>query len=99
MVNNSSNINKANNHPSPSLTEHNENTTTYDVWYPGAGLGQTQNCGGLMGFQPSPPDNWISNSNAYINNKKKPAQILFHSKGPHAIIKMNNSIYTRTAHE
>jgi hypothetical protein len=28
------------------LTEHKKKTTTYDVWNPNPGLGQTQKCGG-----------------------------------------------------
>jgi hypothetical protein len=39
----------------------------------------------LMGPQPSPLDNWISNGNTYINKRKKPAQIRFHSKRLHTI--------------
>ena len=43
---------------------------TYDIGNPGPGLGQAQRCGGLsrlLGYQPSPVDNWNSNSNKYIN--------------------------------
>ena len=47
-------------------------TTTYDMGNPGPDLGQAQKCGwvtlvnGLMGSQPSPSDNWISNNNRYF---------------------------------
>jgi hypothetical protein len=42
MVNNSTNINKMNNH----LKLLNiKKTMTYDIWNPGPGLGQTQECG------------------------------------------------------
>ena len=36
----------------------------------------------LMGSEPFPFDNWISNDNTYIN---KPAQIRFHTKILHTI--------------
>ena len=39
MVNNSTNINKTNNHLSPSLNEHKKGTTTYDVGNPGPWFG------------------------------------------------------------
>jgi len=45
---------------------------TYDVGYPGPGLGQAQKCGRvkqLMGSQPSPLNNWISKGNTYINKQ------------------------------
>ena len=41
MVNNSTNINKTNNHLSLSLTEHTKKTKTYDLGNLGPGLGQT----------------------------------------------------------
>jgi hypothetical protein len=37
MINHSTNINKTNNHLSPSLTEHEEKTMTHDVGNPGPG--------------------------------------------------------------
>jgi len=42
MDNNSTNINNTNNHPSPSLTEHNNNHDIYDIGYPSPDLGQAQ---------------------------------------------------------
>jgi len=44
MVNNSTNINKTNHHPSSSLTKY-KKTTTYDIGNQDPGLGQTQKCG------------------------------------------------------
>jgi hypothetical protein len=44
MVNNSTNINKMNNHLSPSLTEHKKKTMKYDIRNPGLCLGQAQKC-------------------------------------------------------
>ena len=47
-------------------------TTTYNMGNPGPDLGQAQKCGWvtlvheLMGSQPSPSDNWISNNNTDI---------------------------------
>jgi hypothetical protein len=41
MANNSTNINKTNDHLLPQLIEH-KKTTTYDVGNPGSGLGQAQ---------------------------------------------------------
>ena len=52
------------------LTEHKEKTTTCDVRNPDPGLGEEQTCprdNRLMGPQHSHLDNWISNSNTYIN--------------------------------
>jgi hypothetical protein len=46
MVNNSTNINKINNHLSSLLTEHKKNMT-YDVGNPDSGIGQAQKCGGV----------------------------------------------------
>ena len=46
MVNNSPNINKTNNHFSPSLTEHNK-IRTYDVGIPYPGLEKAQICAEL----------------------------------------------------
>jgi hypothetical protein len=40
MVNNSTNINKTNNHLSFKLTKHREYPMTYEVGNPGPGLGQ-----------------------------------------------------------
>ena len=47
LVNNFTNINKTNNHPSPQVTEHRQNTTTYDVGNQGPGLGRALKCGGV----------------------------------------------------
>jgi len=45
----------------------------------------------LLKFQHSPfLDNWISSGNTDINNKKKPAQICFHSKRPPYSFHKNN---------
>jgi hypothetical protein len=46
MVNNSTNINKTNNHLSPQLTEH-KKTTKYDVEHRGPALGQAHKCSGV----------------------------------------------------
>ena len=71
MVNISININKANNHLSPELTEQKNKKTTYDVRNPGPAWERHQNVAALnrlMGGQSSiPPDNYISNDNTYIN--------------------------------
>ena len=46
MVNNSTNIDKANNHLSPYLTEHkNKGTMTDDIENPGPSFGQAQKSG------------------------------------------------------
>ena len=46
-VNNSTNINKMNNHLSYSLTEHKKKIQTYDVGNWGSRLGRAQKCGGV----------------------------------------------------
>ena len=61
MVNNSTNMNKPDNHLSSSLTEH-KMKRDHDifVYNPELGLTQTYKCTGLnrlMGSQPSPLDN------------------------------------------
>jgi hypothetical protein len=69
IVNNSTNIIKANNHLSPSLTEPKTvGITTYEIGIPGPGLGQSQKRGGVKSVKriqtlPSglPP------ANTYIN--------------------------------
>ena len=52
-------------------------TMTYDVGYPGSGLGQAQKYGRVkpVKWDPNIPSfgNWISNGNTDINNDKKPA--------------------------
>ena len=42
MINNSTNINKINNHLSPQLIKHKKKPTTYDVENPGHHLGRAQ---------------------------------------------------------
>ena len=44
VVNNSTNINKTNNHLSPQLTEHDDKTKTYPDWNPGHDLGRSYKC-------------------------------------------------------
>ena len=44
MVNNSTNINKMNNHISPQLIKHKQKTMIYDIGNPGPGLRQAQKC-------------------------------------------------------
>jgi hypothetical protein len=45
MVNNSTNVNKTNNHLSLQITKHKKKTRTYDIGNPDPGLGQAQkNC-------------------------------------------------------
>jgi hypothetical protein len=63
MVNNSTNINKTNNHLY--LKPLNNRDTTFTSGNSGPDFGQAQNK--LMGYQP-PLDNWISNGN--INYKQ-----------------------------
>ena len=47
----------------------------------------------LMGSQPSPLTNWISNGDTYINKRyKNPAQTCFHPIRPHTIANMNDSV-------
>ena len=49
-------------------------TTTYNVGNPGPDLEHAQKYGGVKlvkGSPPSPLDNWISNGNAYINQRYK----------------------------
>ena len=53
---------------------------------------QAQNVAGLsklIGSQPSPIDNWISNGTTYIN---KPPQIRFHLKRVYTITKIYDNI-------
>jgi hypothetical protein len=45
----------------------------------------------LMGSQPSPLDNWISNRNTYKQMMKKTEQICFHLKRQHIITNMNDN--------
>ena len=69
--NNSFNINISNNHLSLQLIEYKHNTMIYNHGNPGPGLEQAHKCGGvkpLMGSQPIPLDNCISNGNKCINN-------------------------------
>jgi hypothetical protein len=47
MVNNFTNINKANDHLSPEFVEHTKQTTTHGAEDQDHGLGETQQCGGL----------------------------------------------------
>jgi hypothetical protein len=47
MVNNSTNINKTNNHLSNLKLMNIKKTTTYDIGDPGPGLGQAHKCGRL----------------------------------------------------
>jgi hypothetical protein len=66
----------------------------HTIGNPGLELGPSQNVAGLnslMGFQPSPLDNGISNTNTYIIYKtdKKNPHSRFHFKKPLAITKMN----------
>jgi hypothetical protein len=49
-------------------------TATYDIGNPGPDLVHAQKYGGVKlvkGSPPSPLDNWISNGNAYINQRYK----------------------------
>ena len=65
IVNNSSNINKTNNHFSRQFFKY----KTYDIGNPDPGLGQTQTCGGVKPVkvsEPSPHYYWIYNGNIYI---------------------------------
>ena len=81
MVNNSTNINKANNHFSPQIIE-NEKNKQFRIWH---GIG-TKICSSQTNLKKL--DNWIANDNTDITNKK-PAQICFPSKRPHTIIHKN----------
>jgi hypothetical protein len=47
MVNNFTNINKTNNHPSPQPNEHNKTTTIFEVGNLTHGLRQAQQCVGV----------------------------------------------------
>jgi len=68
MFNNSTNINKTNNHLSRQITEH-KKRPRYEVGNPGPGLRQTwkyAESNRLMESQSSPLDNWFSNVNYVI---------------------------------
>ena len=90
MFNNSTKINKTNNHLASELSEKKPWHVTLEiqilasvrhknvVWF-----------NWLMGSQPSILDNWISNGNTYIN---KPAQIRFHPKRTYTITQTNDNI-------
>jgi hypothetical protein len=72
MVINSTNINKQAPLFSTKLIEHKKKNTTYAVGIPGPGWDRHKHVAGLnrlMGSKPSPLDNWISNSNAYIKKR------------------------------
>jgi hypothetical protein len=85
MINNSTNINKANSHLSPQIIKH---IKDHDI------------CGGVKPFngistpRPHPHphthlENWISKGKININNQNR-----FNSQRPHTITKMNDSINT-----
>jgi hypothetical protein len=80
------------------ISDEHKKTTTYGVGNQDTGLGQAQKCFWLSTLIPTlPHDNWISNENTgrYKQTiKKKTAQIGFHSKRPHTIIKINENINT-----
>ena len=73
-----------------------KNTTTYNIGNLDPSLLQAQKCGmvKLVKWDPKPSllINGSLNSTACINNKKKPAQIHFHSKRPHTVTQMNKNI-------
>jgi len=50
MLNNSTNINKRNNHLSPKTTEHTKRTMTYFIGYPSPGIDRHKNVAGLNMF-------------------------------------------------
>ena len=93
IVNNSTYINKINNHLSHSNSLNINKTTTYDIGNPGPGLGQTQKCGRFKSVNPNPPSLIIGFPMTIQILKKKTikkfAQICFHSKRLHTITKMN----------
>jgi hypothetical protein len=64
---------------------------TYGIGNPGPGLGHAKHVAGLNWFSGSLSDNWISNNNTNVNNKKT-AQNRFHSKRLYSISKMNDNI-------
>ena len=91
-VKTSTNINKANNHVSPWLTEHARThtrthththmTPTCDVGNPDYGFGHAQKCGGwnrVIGSQPCPLDNW-SPTAIRIETSHQNMHIRFQSK-------------------
>ena len=55
IVNNSTYINKINNHLSYLNSLNINKATTYDIGNPGPGLGQTQKCGRVKSVNPNPP--------------------------------------------
>ena len=76
MVNNSTNINKSNNHLSPQIVEHNKKKTMiYGIRNPVPGLGTDtkmwQGSIGLWDSNLSPFDNWIFNVNTDVNKQLK----------------------------
>ena len=79
MVNNSTNINKANNNLSSQIIEIKKRPTTYDVRNLVPDFGQAQECDRVKKAKGIPPlVNCISNSNDKYTIKK-PVQISFHS--------------------
>ena len=76
------------------LTEHIK-TMTFDLGNSGPGLGQAQKCGGVKQVNGTPTllSWWLNLQQQYkYKHIEKPAQILFHSKRPHTITKMNVNI-------
>ena len=75
MLNNSTNINKANNLLSPHITEHKNKMATQSLGNQGSCLGQAYKCNGpkLKAWDSNriPLGNWISNSSTYINKRYK----------------------------
>ena len=72
MVNNSTNINKTNNHLLPKTIEHKEIPQHMALEILVLALDRHKNVAGLnrlMGSQPSPSDNWITNDNTDINKQ------------------------------
>ena len=81
MINNYTNSNKMNNRPTSYQIIGTKQTTTYDFWKPGPGLGQANQMTGLnrlTGTQRSPLDNWISNGNTYKQTIKKTCLFCFY---------------------
>ena len=74
MINNATNINKANtsNHPSHEIVEHTK-STTYCIRHQGHGFGQAQKYRRVKpvdGISTLPPfDNWISKGNVGISTQ------------------------------
>ena len=94
IINNSTYINKINNHLSHKIIEHKKNTMIYCIRNLAPGLGQAQKCGGikLVNGVTTLPLLDLQRQYRFKQTIKIPAQIHFQSKIPHNITNKNDNI-------